>query len=232
MNIVINTTIKYHFTYINTMKHISKKMERRAVSTIIATLLMVAVSATGGTAIFGFSQGFFNEQQISAPAGLEQLEVTGFDATDSADRILHNGNGDDTGTGVAATGEGKFEKGDRVYIYLLNKGSSPVAINTLTFAGITYAHNATAVGINIDTGAATTSTIAPSIAGFVIIEEANKTSEDKIPELEAGQEVTIVLALKDAIKVGRNAQLKITTAAGGEFTDVMNIGQHSDTNKS
>ena len=226
MNIVINKTIKYHFTLFYTMKHISKKMERRAVSTIIATLLMVAVSATGGTAIFGFSQGFFNEQQVSAPAGLETLEVTGFDARDSDDRIQHNGDASITGTGVGSTGLGVFAEGDRVYIYLLNKGSEPVAINTLTFAGITYGHNATTGGaVAIDEGIATASSSIPSIATFAIIEEDNLTSTDSVPELEAGQEVTIVLALSDAINIGRDAQLKITTAAGGEFTDVINIGQ-------
>ena len=198
---------------------------RRAVDTIIATLLMVAVAATGGTAIFGFSQDFFNEQQIAAPAGLEQLEVTGFDATDSITRELHNGNTDAT-TGIKSTGAGVFVETERIYIYLLNKGSEPVAINTLTFAGITYSHNATTVAAVISSAPSSASNNeAPEIGAFVIIEEDNKTSIDKVPELEAGQEVTIVLALNDAIKVGRDAQLKITTAAGGEFTDIINIGQ-------
>ena len=69
---------------------------------------------------------------------------------------------------------------------------------------------------------------APQIGAYVIIEEDNKTSTDKIPELEAGQEVTIVLALNDAIKIGRDAQLKITTAAGGEFVDIIKIGLLED----
>ena len=210
--------------------HISKKMERRAVSTIIATLLMVAVSATGGTALFGFSQGFFNEQQVSAPAGLETLEVTGFDATDSEAREQHNGSGE-SDSGVASTGQGVFAKGDRVYIYLLNKGSEPVAINTLTFAGITYGHNATDNGDagTINTAPSGSANIkAPEIGAFVIIETGKTTSTDAVPELEAGQEVTIVIALEDAIKIGRDAQLKITTAAGGEFTDVITIGQLAD----
>ncbi|KAF6245000.1 hypothetical protein [Nitrosopumilus sp. b2] len=212
--------------------HALKNAKRKAVSTIIATLLMVAVAATGGTALFGFSQGFFNEQQVGAPAGLEQLEVTGFDATDSNDRKLHNANIDNS-TGTHTTGEGKLAEGDRVYIYLLNKGSNPVAINELRFAGISYAHQLTTSASEIDgtvaSGSVTSSTPAlPVKTSFVLIETGDETSTDKIPELEPGQEVTIVLTLDDPIKIGRDAQLKITTAAGTEFTDVINIGQLDD----
>ncbi|GFN40744.1 MAG: hypothetical protein YK1312THETA_50001, partial [Marine Group I thaumarchaeote] len=40
------------------------RTKHRAVAPVIATLLMVAIAVVGGTIIFVFSQGFFNQAQV------------------------------------------------------------------------------------------------------------------------------------------------------------------------
>ena len=47
------------------VRYVKCKTKSRAVSPIIATLLLVAITVVGGTIIFVFSQSFFNTTQIS-----------------------------------------------------------------------------------------------------------------------------------------------------------------------
>ncbi len=65
--------------------------KRRAVSPIIATLLLVAIAVVGGTIIFVFSQGFFNQAQVSGTPTIELIKILGYDARDVANLNAHNG---------------------------------------------------------------------------------------------------------------------------------------------
>ena len=61
--------------------HITKT--RRAVSPIIATLLLVAIAVVGGAIIFSFSQGYFASTQLSGPPAVDLVNVLGYDLSDS-----------------------------------------------------------------------------------------------------------------------------------------------------
>ena len=51
--------------------------KKRAVAPVIATLLMVAIAVVGGTIIFVFSQGFFNQSQISGTPSIVFAVIIG-----------------------------------------------------------------------------------------------------------------------------------------------------------
>ncbi|MCH7941005.1 MAG: hypothetical protein IH842_03450, partial [Thaumarchaeota archaeon] len=62
----------------------------RAVAPVIATLLMVAIAVVGGTIIFVFSQGFFNQAQVSGTPTIESVKILGYDARDIASLVAHD----------------------------------------------------------------------------------------------------------------------------------------------
>ena len=54
-------------------------IKRRAVSPIIATLLLVAIAVVGGAIIFSFSQGYFASTQLSGPPAVDLINVLGYE---------------------------------------------------------------------------------------------------------------------------------------------------------
>ncbi len=65
--------------------------KHRAVAPVIASLLMVAIAVVGGTIIFVFSQGFFNQSQVSGTQKIESVKIIGYDARDVAKLTAHDG---------------------------------------------------------------------------------------------------------------------------------------------
>ncbi len=88
----------------NTLEKRTRK--HRAVAPVIATLLMVAIAVVGGTIIFVFSQGFFNQAQISGTPAIESVKILGYDARDVQFLNAHDG-GVLTAIGSDNTNQGK-----------------------------------------------------------------------------------------------------------------------------
>jgi hypothetical protein len=53
------------------------------------------------------------------------------------------------------------------------------------------------------------------------------TIDSSAPEMEPGQQLSMVLALKDDVKSGRDLQYKLTTTSGAVFVGTVNSGQQS-----
>jgi len=185
-----------------------KLTSRRAVAPVIATLLLVAIAVVGGSIVFVFSQGFFSSAQISGSPTIESLKFTGYDATDGTTLLNHDGTvfsaGNTAGNGLVIN--------ENVSTYLQNNSVGKVTLGEVRFGGTVYNYTSTSPG----TGDYQILTKGPAS----ILTAAS-------PEIQPGQQVSIILELDENIKNGRDTQFKLTTANGAVFVGTIIAGQQS-----
>jgi len=215
-----------------------KLTSRRAVAPVIATLLLVAIAVVGGSIVFVFSQGFFSSAQISGSPTIESLRIIGYDATDGTILQLHDG----LASGVVqggATNDGLLA-GDRIAVYVQNNSVQKVTFSEIRFAGLVYSFvQAPAAPLNqIDAfGSAGTLETAAAIApSYMIAVNSNgilgsETAADVLDatsaEVQPGQQATLLIQLDQNVKVGRDAQFKLSSANGAVFVGTVIAGQQS-----
>ena len=181
---------------------------RRAVAPVIATLLLVAIAVVGGSIVFVFSQGFFSSAQVSGSPTIESLKYTGYDATDGATLLNHDGTvfaaGNTAGNGLVAD--------ENIAVYLQNNSVGKVTLGEVRFGGTVYNYTSTSPG----TGDYQILTKGPG--SFLASSSA---------EIQPGGQVSIILELEQNIKQGRDTQFKLTTANGAVFVGTIIAGQQS-----
>jgi len=195
-----------------------KMTSRRAVAPIIATLLLVAIAVVGGSIVFVFSQGFFSSAQVSGSPNIESLKFTGYDATDGATMKLHDGGSTTALTGVAGNG---LLTGERVAVYVQNQGVNKVTLGEIRFAGSVYTYSP---------GTGTLGDFNPIGTGGtyeIVTKTPGTTVSTTSPELQPGQQATIMLDLSENVKTGRDAQFKLSTSNGAVFVGTVVAGQQS-----
>jgi len=226
-----------------------KMTSRRAVAPIIATLLLVAIAVVGGSIIFVFSQGFFSSAQISGAPQIESLELIGYDMTDGTVLIMHDGfctSGGEIGSTTAGeicvvatefdgiAGQGLIT-GERFALYVQNQSVNDVTIVEILLAGAPYDYVATAPASG-DLVAAYTAGGGgnPDDGEYYIVTKADilagtSASLKSTPQatLLPGEEVTLLFAIEDNVPIGRDVQLKLTTANGAVFVTTLIAGQQS-----
>jgi len=226
-----------------TKLHTKNKMtSRRAVAPVIATLLLVAIAVVGGSIIFVFSQGFFSSAQISGSPQIESVKILGYDATDGQTIQFHDGiETPITVFAGNATSDG-LKAGEFIAVYLKNDSVNKVTINEIRLAGTVYQFiDVTADYLPLfttettpcdDRGDGDPATI--DCEEYSIVVEGNDgtgakglMSTTSAPELQPGQEITVVMALEKDVKTGRDMQFKLTTSAGAVFVSTVNSGQQS-----
>ncbi len=214
-----------------------KLTSRRAVAPVIATLLLVAIAVVGGSIVFVFSQGFFSSAQISGSPNIESLKITGYDATDGLAMQLHNGL--DSGVTQGAASDG-LATGERIGVYVQNNSVQKVTLGEIRFAGTVYTFvpgvaapanqiDGFGSGIGLDLASdpllgQPSYMIATSIDSVLAI--ANVVDATSA-EIQPGQQATVVIQLDDDVKVGRDAQFKLSTANGAVFVGTVIAGQQS-----
>jgi len=205
----------------------NKLTSRRAVAPVIATLLLVAIAVVGGSIVFVFSQGFFSSAQISGAPSIESIRILGYDATDGATLQIHDGTTPVILQGAAGDG---LLAGERVAIYLQNNGVSKTTLSELRFGGTVYDFVPNA-GVALDAWTPiTTDGImgTPATPGFVLFEQGpDVILNANSAELQPGQQITVLLELDENVKIGRDAQFKITTTSGAVFVGTVIAGQQS-----
>jgi len=204
-------------THITSTKQ--KMTSRRAVAPIIATLLLVAIAVVGGSIVFVFSQGFFSSAQVSGAPNIESLKFTGYDATDGAVLKLHDGVNTGVSTGVAGDG---LATGERIAIYVQNQGVNKVTLGEIRFAGSVYSFTSSPGVVALTPWAANAG------ATYNILTKSPGTIIDTTsPEIQPGQQATIILELAENVKTGRDAQFKLSTSNGAVFVGTVIAGQQS-----
>ncbi|MCE9616927.1 MAG: hypothetical protein K8Q88_01005 [Nitrosarchaeum sp.] len=202
------------------MSYITSKQKmtsRRAVAPIIATLLLVAIAVVGGSIVFVFSQGFFSSAQVSGSPNIESLKFTGYDATDGGILKLHDGGSTIVATGTAGNG---LLTGERVAVYVQNQGVNKVTLGEIRFAGSVYTYTP---GI----GALGPFTNGTGGTYSIVSKTPGTTVTTTSPEIQAGQQATIMLDLSENVKTGRDAQFKLSTSNGAVFVGTVVAGQQS-----
>ena len=209
-----------------------KLTSRRAVAPVIATLLLVAIAVVGGSIVFVFSQGFFSSAQISGAPQIESLRIVGYDATDGAILEIHDGV--DSGVAQGTTTNDGLLAGDRIAIYLQNNSVQKVTLSEIRFAGTVYSFVAgppsplNQIDVFGGTGILGTSLI----AAYMIATNSNVGAPADVldttsAEIQPGGQVSLILQLDENVKIGRDAQFKLTTTNGAVFVGTVIAGQQT-----
>jgi hypothetical protein len=130
---------------------------------------------------------------------------------------LHDGGQTTAATGTAGNG---LLTGERVAVYVQNQGVNKVTLGEIRFAGTVYSY-VQGVGplSGFTNGTGGTFSIVSQSPGTLV----STTS----PEIQAGQQATILLDLAENVKTGRDAQFKLSTSNGAVFVGTVVAGQQS-----
>lgn len=192
--------------------------KRRAVAPVIATLLMVAIAVVGGTIIFVFSQGFFNQSQISGTPSIESVKILGYDARDVDALKIHDGTTMAALTGGVSNNLKNVD--ERVAIYVKNDSVGQMLISQLSLGGQIY---------NYTTAASVGAWDAPSPAqgSYFVMTGAGSVLQQQAPAIQPGQTATVLVDLGSNFPIGRDIQFKLTTTNGAVFVGTVVMGQNS-----
>ncbi|MEK0318660.1 MAG: archaellin/type IV pilin N-terminal domain-containing protein [Nitrosopumilus sp.] len=188
----------------------------RAVAPVIATLLMVAIAVVGGTIIFVFSQGFFNQAQVSGTPTIESVKILGYDARDIASLVAHDGL---TMTAVASdpNDQGK-NVGEYVVVYIKNDSSGQVLFSEIRLGGAVYTY--------IFPGSIPDHTSA-TVGTYAVMDNSTDSILDQAGVAQPGETIGIIFDLSDNFPIGRDTQFKLTTTNGAVFVGTVVMGQNA-----
>ncbi len=192
--------------------------KHRAVAPVIATLLMVAIAVVGGTIIFVFSQGFFNQAQISGTPTIESVKILGYDARDITNLEAHDG----LIMGVAGSNSAVQGKnvGENVIVYLKNDSSGQVLFSEIRLGGAVYAY--------VFPGALVAFSDAGSVSGtYTIMDNSTHSILDQAGVAQPGETIGVLFDLSDNFPIGRDTQFKLTTTNGAVFVGTVVMGQNA-----
>lgn len=193
---------------------------RRGVAPVIATLLLVAIAVVGGAIVFAYSQNFFSSSQLSGRPTIEAVKIVGYDAR--ATDILTNQNGANFGPNSGGDTDALKQAGENIAVYVKNDSVQSITLSELRFGGGIYGYANPPPGTlsNIQNGNYT-------IAGVTGGTSSELISTNSVAEIQPGQTASIVLALSEDMKSGRDVQFKMTTTNGAVFVNTVVIGQKS-----
>jgi flagellin-like protein len=206
--------------------HRSKKLHRRAVAPVIATLLLVAIAVVGGSIIFVFSQGFFSTSQVSGAPQIELVKIFGYDLRDVSSLKAHNGLDILPANCCGISDEAK-NPDERIAIYIQNQSIIPITILELRLGGVEYQYASYS-----KLGPWQADPIGPQQGEYVIMTgndgtpPPNDLSQEGSPKIPSGGVVTLVLDLDRTLTNGRDMQIKLTTSAGNVFVSTTVVGQY------
>ena len=196
--------------------------KRRAVSPVIATLLMVAIAVVGGMTVFVFAQDFYNNSDSVSVAKSEFVQIFGYDARDVADGVLENHVGATcTVNGVAG---GTLQDDDVFALYVRNLASNDVIIADVAVYGEEGTGGTTAVLSDTN----------PAGPTWVVItgDTCGTGSAGSGVQIGAGQEGTILIGygtgtgeFGGVVKAGRPIFVSVETGSGSLFKKTLTNGQ-------
>jgi len=193
------------------------RSHHRAVAPVIATLLMVAIAVVGGTIIFVFSQGFFNQAQVSGTPTIESVKILGYDARDIANLKAHNGITMATITGSDATDPGK-NLGEYVIVYVKNDSAGQVLFSEIRLGGGVYIY---------DNPGAIPNFVNTNTGNYLVMDNSTHSIVGQAGVMEPGQTIGLLFELEDIFPIGRDTQFKLTTTNGAVFVGTVVMGQNA-----
>jgi len=179
---------------------------------------MVAIAVVGGTIIFVFSQGFFNQAQVSGTPTIESVKILGYDARDIANLEAHDGK-PMTVVGSDANAQGK-NVGEYVVVYIKNDSSGQVLFSEIRLGGATYNYKIAPV-----TGVVAHTASLPG--SYAVMDNSTHSILDQAGVAQAGETIGLVFDLSDNFPIGRDTQFKLTTTNGAVFVGTVVMGQNA-----
>jgi len=204
----------YNSNMTNTLEKRTRK--HRAVAPVIATLLMVAIAVVGGTIIFVFSQGFFNQAQISGTPAIESVKILGYDARDVQFLNAHDG-GVLTAIGSDSSNQGK-NVGEYVIVYVKNDSVGQILFSEMRLGGTVYAY---------DTPGPILDFVATERGQYYVLDNSTDSIASQAAVAEPGETIGILFELDDNFPTGRDTQFKLTTTNGAVFVGTVVMGQNT-----
>ena len=219
-----NTSVSEYYTT-NFMGHTEypelKRMKRRAISDIIAVLLLLAITVAGAVLVSAFFQGnnIFRPDSTSTGAQTASVKITGYDtrAGPNLSEITGFDNGfevpplslcTDTCSGSAddtpAAGGTEF-----IILTVMNQGISKVVLQSIEINGVEHLWEATTGGNALSLGAAGTNY--PNSGYFSIIPTSDPApTQLSTRELDRNGEARLVIKLSDDITpdIGLNEPIR------------------------
>lgn len=193
---------------------------RRGVAPVIATLLLVAIAVVGGAIVFAYSQNFFSSSQLSGRPTIEAVKIVGYDARAVA--IINNQNGAPFGAASGGDGDALKQAGENIAVYVKNDSVQSITISELRFGGSIYTFSNPAPA-TLGATANGQYTLAGAAGGV----GTELITTNSVAEIQPGQTISVVLALSEDMKSGRDNQFKITTTNGAVFVGTVVVGQQS-----
>ncbi len=192
--------------------------KHRAVAPVIATLLMVAIPVVGGTIIFVFSQGFFNQAQVSGTPTIESVKILGYDALDVLKLTAHDG----LAMAVDASDPNAQGKnvGEYVVVYIKNDSSGQVLFSEIRLGGALYNYIVAPAGGVVIYSSAT-------VGKYIVMDNSTHSIIDQAGVAQPGETIGILFDLSDNFPIGRDTQFKLTTTNGAVFVGTVVMGQHT-----
>jgi len=187
----------------------------RAVDTVIATLLLVAISVAAGIILFAFSQGFFNQAQISGAPAVESVRIIGYDARDIANLVAHDGL---TMTIISSdvNVQGK-NVGENIIVYVQNDSSEQVIFSEIRLGGTVYTYVFPGLVLDFTVGSGGT---------YAVMDNSTHSILDQVGVAQSGETIGIIFDLNDNFPAGRDIQFQLTTTNGAVFVGTVVIGQN------
>jgi len=200
----------------NTLEKRTRK--HRAVAPVIATLLMVAIAVVGGTIIFVFSQGFFNQAQVSGTPTIESVKIIGYDARDITNLKAHDG---ELMTVAASDPDDQGKNIDEyVIVYVKNDSSGQVLFSEIRLGGAVYNY--------VFPGTIVAFSDAASVKGtYTIMDNSTHSILDQAGVAQPGETIGVLFDLSDNFPIGRDTQFKLTTTNGAVFVGTVVMGQNA-----
>ena len=183
--------------------------QKRAISPVIAHLILIAIVAVGGTATTVFAQDTYNILQLSGYPEIELVTVTGFDARDIHLIEAHNGPIEKPSFLATYLNDGLKGKKEVITVYVKNDSTKIVSLDEIRLGGTEYQFSNPLFIVPFGSYAI----ISKNLPAAVV--------QSSSAQLKPGQEVTLVFALNHDIKLGHNLQFKLTTGNG--FVAISNV---------
>ena len=202
------------------LKQIQKAFRsRRALAPVIANLLLIALAVVGGTITVVYAQSNFISSQVSGYPDIDFIQIVGYDTRVSCTLIFSGGLESPCGIGgLDAYGVKSYD--ERIAVYIVNHSSKKVLLSDVMFGGIVYSSTNGGVLTVWDDSV-------DFVPGqFAIMDNGNSLLIAENLEIQAGQTVTVVLDLESSFKVGRTAQMRITTGNSAVYVADITIGEH------
>ena len=203
------------------IKRQKRSRKHRAVAPVIATLLMVAIAVVGGSIIFVFAQGYFNQAQVSGTLSVESIKFIGYDARDVTELYAHDGSVMAVGTAGDPATIGKVVD-ERIAVHLQNHSVNEILFSEIRFGGIVYDYDTSILPLG-----AWDDTVNLVPGKYFILRDSTTILQEPIPIVQPGEAVTILIDLDENFPMYRDIQFKLTTMKGSTFVNTIVIGHNS-----